>query len=109
MTCSENFLIEYAPPGIVRSGGPKDMTNFGIIYTDAQLTCYFIGEGIWKSEALEGYVIRLPKELSRLDPEDARAVWERVREHVQQQNPLHWHHRNVSMRPFSEVWPVRGN
>lgn len=106
MTHGENFTIVYAPPGLVRSGR-YNMTDFCVVYEDPHLAIYFDGKGIWGSDALVGYEIRLPKDLAGMEPGDARAVWERVREYVLQQNPLHWRHQNVSMRPFAEEWAGR--
>lgn len=76
--------------------------DFCVVYEDPHLAIYFDGKGVWGSDALVGYEIRLPKDLASMEPGDARAVWERVREYVLQQNPLHWRHQNVSMRPFAE-------
>lgn len=106
MTLSEKFTIEYASPGLVRAGR-FHMTDFCVEYKDPHVDICFVGEGIWQSDGLVGYEIRLPKELGRLEPEDARAVWERVRAYVLEQNNLHWGHRNLSMHPFAEVWDAK--
>ena len=83
------------------------MTDFGIVYRDPSGTINFSGEGVWESDVCVGFQIRWEEDLSRMDPEDARTIWERVRQYVLEQDHMRRMHPNVLVRPFAEVWVER--
>ena len=83
------------------------MTDFAIIYRDAQREIWFIGEGVWRRQECVGYEIRVPSELATVDDSMIREeIWEAVRMYVLNRDPSDFFflNPNISMPKYSDAW-----